>query len=162
MTTTKPIPVWRGHISDEGRFGLLDAQKPARQAYFRTLAGLDVDITVAPHKDTRSQRANAYYWSCVLARMSEEGSDGDQSPEEIHDAMCQLFLPNEPKRVEFFNRLTRERLAVDTDTRRSSKLKGDEFYEFVEKVRKFALEFMHVETENPDPQYWRRRASKAA
>lgn len=108
----------------------------------------------------RSQRANAYYWSQVLTVMSIEGSAGDQSPEEIHDAMCEMFLPNEPKRVEFLNRLTGETLTVDTDARRSSKLKGDAFYTFVEKVRKFALEFMGVETEDPDPNYWRKRAPR--
>lgn len=105
----------------------------------------------------RSLRANAYYWACVLTVMSTEGSDGDQSPEDIHDAMCEMFLPDEQKRIEFVNRLTGETLTVETDGRRSSKLKGDDFYIFVEKVRKFALEFMGVRTEDPDPAYWRRR-----
>ena len=94
--------------------------------------------------------------------MSKEGSDGDQSPEEIHDAMCAMYLPNESKRVEFFNRMTGERLEVETDTRRSSKQSASEFYDFVEKVRKFALEFMGVRTEDPDPEYWRKRERKAA
>ena len=114
-------------------------------------------------KSQRSIRANNYYWSQVLTPMSEEGSDGDQSPEDIHDAMCARFLPNEHKRVEFFNRMTGECLTVDTDTRRSSKLTGEDFYDFVEKVRKFALEFLGVVTEDPDPEYWRyHKKGKAA
>lgn len=158
---SKPIPVWHGHIDEDGRFGLLSTEKAARQAYFRTLAGKDVDIEVREHRDRRSERANAYYWACVLTPMSQSGSAGDQSPEEIHDAMCARFLPDEHKRVAFFNAMTGEQLDIEIDTRRSSKLKGDEFYDFVEQVRKFALEFMGVHTENPDPQYWRKRSVAA-
>jgi hypothetical protein len=121
-------------------------------------------LRLEPWTNRRSARANAYYWSCVLTPMSESSSAGDASPEEIHDAMCEKFLPNEQKRVEFFNRLTGECLTVETDRRRSSKLTGEPFYQFVEQVRKFALEFMGVTTENPDPEYWRRtpRATRAA
>lgn len=155
-------PVFHGHISDDGRFGLLDSEKPKRTEYFRTLAGEDVDILVRKHRNDRSERANAYYWGQVLTPMSKEHSDGDQSPEEIHDAMCARFLPDEKKRVAFFNKLTGETLEIETDTRRSSKLKGDEFYDFVEQVRKFALEFLGITTENPDPDYWRKRAAKVA
>lgn len=157
-----PTPIWHGQISGDGRFGLLEAEKEARQAYFRTLAGHRVDITVRVHKDRRSEQANAYYWGQVLTPMSKDGSDGDQSPEEIHDAMCAMFLPDEPKRVAFFNRMTGETLEVETDARRSSRLKGDEFYTFVEQVRKFALEFLGVRTEDPDPNYWRKRLTKVA
>lgn len=109
----------------------------------------------------RSAKANAYYWSCVLTPMSEDSSSGDASAEDIHDAMCERFLPNETKRVAFFNRMTGEELTIETDDgRRSSKLKGDDFYQFVEKVRKFALEFMGLTTQDPDPEYWRvRRAA---
>lgn len=153
----RPVPVWEGHISDDGRFGLLESEKPARVAYFRTLAGKRVDITVREHRSTRSIRANNYYWSCVLEPMSQDTSAGDASAEDIHDAMCQRFLPDEKKRVAFFNQMTGENMEIETDGRRSSRLQGDEFYDFVEKVRKFALEWMQLRTEDPDPQYWRKR-----
>lgn len=156
------VPVFSGRITNEGRWELAPDEAENRKAYFQSLAGQHVGILVRPWKVLRSERANNYYWGQVLTPMSVEGSDGDQSPEEIHDAMCAMFLPNEPKRVEFFNRMTGEALSVDTDGRRSSKLQGEEFYVFVEKVRKFALEFMGVRTENPDPEYWRRRARKVA
>jgi len=154
------VPVFRGRISEDGRFGLLEAERPARQRYFRTLAGKTVDIRVTEHQNDRSARANAYYWGHVLDTMSKDGSDGDQSPEEIHDAMCTMFLLDERKQAEVFNHMTGEMLAVNTDGRRSSKLKGDAFYTFVEKVRKFALEFMGVVTEDPDPECWRRGSRK--
>jgi hypothetical protein len=150
-------PVFLGDVTADGRLVLLDDEAAKRKDHLRSLAGQRVDVIVRAHKDTRSERANAYYWRCVLTVMSEDGSDGDQSPEEIHDAMCEMFLPNEKKRVEFYNLMTDQKLGVEVDSRRSSKLKGDEFYTFVEKVRKFALEFMGIRTEDPDPEYWRHR-----
>jgi hypothetical protein len=92
---------------------------------------------------------------CVLAEMATATG---HSADEIHDAMCERFLPNESKRVEFFNKQTGEVLTVDVDHRRSSKLTGKAFYEFVEQVRQFAAEFLDVQTEDPNPEYWRRAA----
>jgi hypothetical protein len=116
-----------------------------------------VTAKLASAATVRSEQANAYYWGQVLTPMSQAASAVDQSPEDIHDAMCALFLPHEHKRVDFFNRLTGERLPIEVDARRSSKLGGRAFYEFVERVRKFALEFLGVETADPDPAYWRGR-----
>jgi hypothetical protein len=116
------------------------------------LAGQAVEIRA--RKGTRSERANAYYWSTVLALIAKEN---EQTPEDVHDAMCEMFLPNERKRVEFFNRMTGEVLTVETDGRRSSKLSGGEFYDFVERVRLWGVEFLGVITPDPDPEYWRKR-----
>jgi hypothetical protein len=157
----RPAPIFRGDISHEGAFRLADAERSARQTYFRTLAGKRVDIIVREHRAARSEQANAYYWSCVLTPISESTSAGDQAPEEIHDAMCAMFLPDEKKRVEFINRFTGESIEVEVDGKRSSKLKGDEFYRFVEQVRKFALETLGVHTEDPDPHYWRKQRRAA-
>lgn len=151
-----------GFIADEGRLELENsAAMLAALREFPVGASVVVSVTVGGRK-LRSLKANAYYWSQVLTPMSIEGSAGDQSPEDIHDAMCEMFLPNEQKRVEFFNRMTGERLEVKTDTRRTSKQNPNEFYDFVEKVRKFALEFMGVRTEDPDPNYWRKKAARRA
>lgn len=148
-------PVFPAAVDDDGKL-VIDSQTrqrmAARAAAFK---GRAVDIRLELHKDTRSQRANAYYWSCVLGEMAKYC---DHTPEEIHEAMCVKFLPNETAQVEFFNRMTGECLTVDTtEARRSSKLNGAPFYDFVERVRGFALEFLGVETQDPDPEYWRKR-----
>ena len=125
----------------------------------RAFKGEHVDISIELHKDKRSQKANAYYWSCVLGPMAEHtGYDVDT----LHEAMCEKFLPQERKRVAFYNELTGEAVEVATDGRRSSKLTGDAFYTFVETVRQFAREFLNVETQDPDPAYWRKRHARAA
>lgn len=107
---------------------------------------------------TRSARANAYYWGVVLKLAAESCG---QSADDIHDAMCAKFIPNEHKRVEFFNKLTNERLEVEVDIQRSSDLNRAEFYDFVELVRVWVAEFLGVTTPDPDPNYWRKSKSSA-
>lgn len=130
-------------------------------AELRGLEDGSVVVTVkhASAATVRSQKANKYYFGVVLRIVSEETG---QSVDDIHDAMCSQFLPSEQKRVEFFNRMTGESLAVDADTRRSSKLTGGPFYDFVEQVRLWAQEFLGIQTPDPDPEYWRKRERKAA
>ena len=142
-----------GHLPDVVRGRIL--------AHGRKYAGVPLDILIRQHdaRKLRSERANAYYWSTVLPLLAAEN---EQTPEEVHDAMCVLFLPNEAKRVEFFNKMTGESLTVDVDTRRSSKLSGGPFYDFVERVRLWGVEFLGVVTPDPDPEYWRKRKSRTA
>ncbi len=111
-----------------------------------------------PTRHTRSQRANAYYWSTVLPILA---AVNEQTPEDLHDAMCEMFLPNDFKRVEFFSKMTGEVLRVTVDKRRSSKLTGTAFYDFVERVRLWGVEFLGATTPDPDPDYWRKRARHA-
>jgi hypothetical protein len=112
-----------------------------------------VEVTLKPYKATRSQRANRYLWGVVYELMAK---DQEMTAEEIHDAMVERFLPNEHKRIAFFNRLTGECLEVETDGRRSSKLTGELFFDFVERVREFARDFLNVQTPEPDKDYWRK------
>jgi hypothetical protein len=108
-------------------------------------------------QNSRSAKANGYYWGVVLEYIAK---DTGHKPEAIHDAMCAMFLPDEHARVEFFNRMTGEKLEVDVDSRRTSKLNGMAFYDFVEDVRQWARDFLNVETPEPDPDYWRKRSKK--
>jgi hypothetical protein len=143
-----------------GKLKLFDRAEFDRE-FARFGEGVELELTIreGSRARVRSRKANAYLWSVVYALMSVHTG---HSPEDIHDAMCERFLPSEQKRVEFFNAMTGERLEVETDARRSSKLTGAPFYDFVELVRQFAREFLDVDTPDPDPEYWRKRASKAA
>ena len=42
---------------------------------------------------------------------------------------------------------------------RSSTMNGKNFYDFVEQVRQFLAEFYGVVTEDPDPEFWRKKAA---
>ena len=133
---------------------VLDRAAFAEQVSRLLPEGVPLSLTI--QRMTRSQQANAYYWGVVLEAISKSTSAGDQSPEDIHDAMCQMFLPNLGKQVQFFNVLTRTTLTVATETRRSSKLPSDAFYDFVEQVRAWAASFLTLTIPDPDPEYWRK------
>ena len=151
-------PVFSAVVGSDFVLHLDPEEKALRRAHLEQFRNQRVSVEIKPWRSVRSRQANAYYWSCVLEPMAK---DQEMTAEEVHDAMCARFLPNEAKRVEFFNKLTGEELAVYTDGKRSSKLAGNHFYDFVERVRLFALEFLGVRTEDPDQAYWRKRVSKA-
>jgi hypothetical protein len=122
------------------------------------LHGREVGLTLEPKSALRSKKANAYYWSCVVALAAKESG---QPEDDIHAFWCEQFLPNEKKRLLFFNRLTGERLQVDIDGRRTSRLTGTSFYDFVENCRLWCMEYLNVTTPDPDPDYWRKRSKKS-
>jgi len=127
-------------------------------AAIRTFKGQHIDLTIERHQDRRSARQNAYLWGHVYAVMAAHTG---HSAEELHEAMVAQFLPSVPKQIAFVNDLTGEALDIDIETRRSSKLTGSRFTDFVDQVRDFAATFLHVATEDPDPDYWKRpRASE--
>lgn len=155
MTTKR---TFEGRSDDQGHWRFKADERRALEMHVASLSGKPIAVTVEEAKNIRSAKANSYYWSTVLPLLAAEN---EQTPEEVHDAMCALFLPNEHKRVEFFNRTTGESLAVDVDTRRTSKLSGGPFYDFVERVRLWGVEFLGVITPDPDPDYWRKRSKTA-
>lgn len=152
--------VLTGEVNERGQLKFTQDERAAVDARLLELVGQRVACRFDELEKTRSARANAYYWSQVLAPMA--ASQPGMTDEEVHDAMCERYLPNERKRVDFFNRMTGEVLEIECDGRRSSKLNGGKFYDFVELVRLFALEFLGVQTEDPDPEYWRKRFQSRA
>ncbi len=111
-------------------------------------------VTVTEEKLTRSQKQSRYYWGVVLEVAHTEGG---QPKDDIHDAMCERFLPNERKQIEFFSKITGEAWTASIDHRRSSKLSRTDFMDFVENVRLWIAEFYGATCPDPDPDYWRKR-----
>jgi hypothetical protein len=157
-----PDATFHGRVDLQGRLLMAHQERRRHDARIVALTGKNVVVTVAEEKSTRSDRANAYLWGVVYRFMAEDqcGKDSEEAKQAIHDAMCERFLPNQRKQVEFFSKLTGETLTIDTDPRRSSRLTGEPFYDFVEDVRQFALDFMGVVTPDPDPEYWRKRTTR--
>lgn len=142
-----------GFVDDDGHFSL--DNKGQFRAGLQKFKGQEVVVTVQSRTVLRSLRANGYYWAVVVAAAVKESG---QSSDAIHTFWCEQFLPDERKRLMFFNRLTGERLQVDVDARRSSNLTGNAFYDFVEHCRLWLQEFLGVTTPDPDPEFWRKRA----
>jgi hypothetical protein len=139
-----------------GRVVLADEHR-----YRRELAELNAKdgaaLLVKVSRATRSDRANAYLWGVVYPAIIAGSHCDGLTDVELHDALCEKFLPTEAKQAEFFSRLTGETLTVTTQ-RRSSALSGGPFYDFVEQVREFGRTFFGVDTPDPDPEYWRKAA----
>lgn len=152
-----------GYINERG--GLeMDDRAAMLAAVRRFKPGTGVVVSVKPASKNaaaqiRSRKANAYYRGVILVLMSEHSG---HSPDDLHDVMCEMFISSERKQLEFVSEITGEVLHVETDSRRSSKLGPTAFYDFVESVRVWARDFLNVETPDPDPEYWRKRAPRAA
>jgi hypothetical protein len=141
---------WEG-----GKFHKLNEEQYARDfARMKLKDGTLVHLRIT--RPTRSERANAYYWSTVLNTIVEESESGNTA-EDLHDAFCERFIVSQRKEVEFFNKTTGKTLITAVEHRRSSILDGMAFYDFVEEVREFARTFWGIETPDPDPTYWRKR-----
>lgn len=137
-----------GVVSDDG---VLLIAPESREALARAMRGFkrgDVDVIVRPHFVKRSNRACRYYFGVVVRMISE---DTGQDKEAIHDAMCLRFI--DPEIVSFVNKTTGE-VEERTVPGRSSTLDVSRFYRFVEDVRNFAADWLHVVTPDPDPR-WR-------
>lgn len=144
--------VFRGW-SLRGRWHWHEGERARWLGHLSTLSDGEWEIT-APKRPTRSQKANAYYWGVVLTLMAEHTG---HSPDEIHDVMCQEFIPSQRKQIEFYNKLTGETDTATVDLSRSSKLEGESFWEFVENVRDWARRHIQVDTPDPDPSYREKR-----
>jgi hypothetical protein len=122
------------------------------------LVGKRVTLRLGLERSVRSQRANAYYWSTVIGLIKKETGQPEQG---IHDSMCEMFLVSDKTKVEFVSKITGEVKEFTVEGRRSSKLAGEPFYEFVENVREWARDFLGIVTPDPDPDYWRKRLVKS-
>ena len=144
-------PTITGPVNAAGRLVLGPANRARLVALFRSFRGEVVDLAVTKHADTRSARANAYYWGVVVKLATAHTGD---TAEDFHDEMCARFLAR--RRIEIVNYQTGEAEEVVIPGR-SSRLAVGDFYTFVEQVRQFCAEFLGVVTPDPDPAYWRRQ-----
>lgn len=102
--------------------------------------GKDFKITVETKRDTRSNKQNSYYWSCVVGmikdRINELGNDYDE--DEVHDWLKANF-----------NKSDDAYLGIPKSTRR---LSTTEFEEYVEKCKMWASEFLGIYIPDPNEQ----------
>lgn len=114
-----------------------------------TFMNRDVVIAVELDEPKRSNPANRYLFG-VVYREIRKANENAHTKEEIHDAMCSMFLT---RRVVFVNKQTGESDERDVPGR-SRKLKASRFYRFVEEVRAWASGFYGITIPDPDPEYF--------
>jgi len=146
-----------GRVSPDGRLHFTSDVRHDFDEWLNGLIGKAVDVEVHEHQDTRSIQANNYYWACVLTPV-EEGNVG-YTADEFHELMLEKFATR--KQYALVNRTTGEAEEY-VIPRRSSTMPISDFYKFVEQVRQFIAEFYGIATDDPDPDYWRKRQTEAA
>ncbi len=96
-------------------------------------------LTIEKKKDKRSLSANAYYWVLISILEGETVQDSDS----LHDFFKTKFLP---KRTVVF-RQTGETSEVQGST---AVLDSFNFFEYVEKIRAFAIQELNIYLPTPD------------
>ena len=79
--------VFRGHVDDAGK-PHMDAPKQLA-AYWRHLAGQDVEVEIRKRKSRRSVKANAFWWAAVIPPLCAHTG---YTPDEMHEALKAKFL----------------------------------------------------------------------
>lgn len=96
-------------------------------------------VTIEKKKEKRSLNANAYYWVLMSILEKETGQDQDS----LHDYFKTKFLP---KRKVIFKQ-TGEENEVQGST---AELDSFNFFEYVDKVRAFAIQELDIYLPNPN------------
>jgi hypothetical protein len=137
----------------QGRVAWDDAPGFTDQLKLMKDGSVVVRVELVTPKAIRPIKLNRYYFGHVLRLIADYNGD---DVDDLHDQMCARFLT---RRVLVVNKRTGEVDELNV-VGRSSKLDGEEFWQFVLKVRLFAAEFFGVETDDPNPA-WRDRESAA-
>jgi hypothetical protein len=116
-----PVPKFSGRVDERGQLRVSD--RPALEAWLKTLVGKDVDLSVKRHRKDRTSPQNRYLFGVVYPVLGEHlGYEVD----ELHEALAFKFLsltgPDEP--------LPRRRSTADLTTA--------EMTEYIETIRRFA------------------------
>ena len=124
-----------GHVDDQGQLQM-DDLPGFRRAMQRFGRGLQVTVRVEEYKSRRSSQANRYYWTVVGLISDHTGYEKD----ELHDYFKKRFNPTTVA-------LGEDAEVIGGSTR---KLNTAQFYEYVERIRRFAVSELGVETPEPD------------
>jgi len=103
---------------------------------------IDLELTFARPVAFRSTQANAYYWGIVVAAISEHTG---YEAHETHELLKQLFLPKPIYLRDGGGDVIAKVVISQTTTTLTTK----DFYEYVEKIRRFAATTLNVYI--PDP-----------
>jgi len=147
-------PEFAAGVSAKGSLQMHADTRRALEIWLLTLVGKRVKVRIVEEGQSRSDKANNYYRACVLdvAERSNIGYTAD----EFHELMLAKFATT--KHYVLADRAGDIVEEYDL-AERSSTMNGKNFYDFVEQVRQFLAEFYGVVTEDPDPEFWRKKAA---
>jgi len=121
---SQPTPVFLGRVTEQGRLHL--EQRGMFRRWLSSLAGKDVELVVRRRRKQRSLQQNAYYHGVIVKMLADHFG---YRPEEMHEALKFEFLRRDPD--------DRRPLAT---VRSTTSLSTQDFEDFQERVRQWALE----------------------
>jgi len=124
-----------GQINEKGKF-IPYNQDQLIQA-FKKLSGKRAEITVRPETKSRTNEQNRYLWGVVYKYISEEIG---YEPEQVHELMKFKFL-----KIEILVKGNPE-----TVIRSTTDLSTEEFNQYVERIVRWAAEFLSVSIPEPN------------
>lgn len=110
----------------------------------KRLSGLN-RITIRPYRENRTTQQNRYYWSCMIpaaVKGLEDAWGESLSPEACHEFLKNRFLSRP-----IVNRATGE--VVGQTVESSAFLDTQQFSQYLDQVRLFLAEYLHVEAPAP-------------
>lgn len=125
-----------GEVTKDGRLELADRTAFSRAMRHFTRGPVSVRIEVARSKHTDRQRR---YYRLILALIADETGD---DPEYLHEHFKRAFLPS--KTISVFGG---DPIEIWTTTEENR----EAYAEYVEKIRRFALNELQIVTPDPDP-----------
>ncbi len=133
-----------GHITPEGKLVLNERHTFIK--LLQPLKGREIELVVKRRAKTRSGDQNAYYWGVVVHLVMEGLNDlgHDVTQEDTHD-----FLKGQFNAREVVNEATGEVVKVPRST---TELSTAEFSEYVERISKWAGEWLGISIPLPNEQ----------
>ena len=105
--------------------------------------GVVLELTLQRRRATRSIQANRYYWGVVLHHIADHTG---YTPDELHDVMKQMFLPKRLALTDGNGEVKGEFVVGGS----SRSLNVNEFYDYVEQIRRWAAETLDLNIPSPD------------
>ncbi len=132
---SKIRPIFHGEVKDQK---LILKNKEKFLQYLRGLEGKEVTISLGLRKRTRSINQNKYYWGVVLEIFGNAlGIDVD----DLHEVLISKFLGE--RVIELVNKDgVKENYSVSQQ--RTKALETDEFEDYLEKVRRWAVSNFNI------------------
>lgn len=117
------VPIFSADVSEDGeRLILNPAERNLRRGHLRKLAGQRVDVVVRKHRNKRSDKQNAWWWSIAVPLIAHELGYDKHEHEELHYALV----------AKCFGTHVDQRLGLEVPNKRSSALTTVEFSELME------------------------------
>lgn len=124
-------PIFHGRVSANGeRIEFADNERLLRRGLLRRLAGVDVDVTIKPHRNKRSDQQNRWHWGVALPVIASELGYDRHEHEDLHYELVNLC----------FGTKRDGRLGLDVPNVRSSDLTTAQFSEFMEWLVRWAAQ----------------------